>query len=293
MPEEQNGEENSKIFKPQETHLQTQPADAVPQTETQDNQPLKENMEVHHHPDLNHKKRNLKEYFLEFLMIFLAVTLGFFAEGLRESIGDNEKEEEYISSFIKNLQDDITDLKNTINDNEGKVQTLEKLISLSSKNISDPVNRRSFYSYCTGPSSIGFYSAFISNDATMLQLKNSGGLRLIRKHHVADSIAKYDNGVKILYSAESIYSNASNLMILATHDVLDYTIFYDSSYYKNDQLTNKFIPLLSDDPKKMKEFFNKVNYGIGATKNYINNLQQRHSYAQHLVEFLKKEYEIE
>jgi hypothetical protein len=34
-------------------------------------------MEVHHHPDLHHKPKKWKEYFLEFLMIFLAVTLGF------------------------------------------------------------------------------------------------------------------------------------------------------------------------------------------------------------------------
>jgi hypothetical protein len=33
-------------------------------------------MEVHHHPHV--EKKNFKEYFLEFLMIFLAVTLGFF-----------------------------------------------------------------------------------------------------------------------------------------------------------------------------------------------------------------------
>jgi hypothetical protein len=33
-----------------------------------------ENMEVHHHPDLHHKPKKWKEYFLEFLMIFLAVT---------------------------------------------------------------------------------------------------------------------------------------------------------------------------------------------------------------------------
>lgn len=39
-------------------------------------------MEVHHHPHV--EKKNFKEYFLEFLMIFLAVTLGFFAESLRE-----------------------------------------------------------------------------------------------------------------------------------------------------------------------------------------------------------------
>jgi hypothetical protein len=33
-------------------------------------------MEVHHHPGSAHKKKAFKEYFLEFLMIFLAVTLG-------------------------------------------------------------------------------------------------------------------------------------------------------------------------------------------------------------------------
>jgi hypothetical protein len=28
-------------------------------------------MEVHYHSDLHHQKKNFKEYFLEFLMIFL------------------------------------------------------------------------------------------------------------------------------------------------------------------------------------------------------------------------------
>ena len=41
-------------------------------------------MEVHHHPDLHHNKKKGKEYFLEFLMIFLAVCMGFIAENVRE-----------------------------------------------------------------------------------------------------------------------------------------------------------------------------------------------------------------
>ena len=49
-------------------------------------------MEVHHHPDLHHKKKKIKEYFLEFLMIFLAVTLGFIAENVREKRDDTEIE---------------------------------------------------------------------------------------------------------------------------------------------------------------------------------------------------------
>jgi len=54
---------------------------------------------VHHHPDLHHKKKNFKEYFLEFVMIFLAVTLGFFAENIREHYSDKSKEQEFVVSL--------------------------------------------------------------------------------------------------------------------------------------------------------------------------------------------------
>src|ERR1700682_1777713 len=63
-----------------------------------------DNMEVHHHPDLHHKPKKWKEYFLEFLMIFLAVTMGFFAESYREHLVNSEKERHY----AKGLFDDLT-----------------------------------------------------------------------------------------------------------------------------------------------------------------------------------------
>jgi hypothetical protein len=59
-----------------------------------------ENMEVHHHPDLDHKRKNFKEYFLEFLKIFLAVTMGFFSENIRESIKDKRQVNEYMVSMV-------------------------------------------------------------------------------------------------------------------------------------------------------------------------------------------------
>ena len=40
----------------------------------------KENMEVHHHAHHGHEKKTWKNYFWEFLMLFLAVFCGFLAE---------------------------------------------------------------------------------------------------------------------------------------------------------------------------------------------------------------------
>src|ERR1700752_4795918 len=98
-------------------------------------------MEVHHHPDLHHDKKPWKEYLLEGLMIFLAVTMGFFAESLRENISAKEKEKEYIASFENNLQKDKAELDYIIQDNKKKVKGLDTLLSLFDKDMSNPIVR--------------------------------------------------------------------------------------------------------------------------------------------------------
>jgi len=75
-------------------------------------------MEVHHHPDLHHKKKNLKEYLLEGLMIFLAVTLEFFAETIRENISERHREKDYIAGLINNIQTDTSNLRRIIGKND-------------------------------------------------------------------------------------------------------------------------------------------------------------------------------
>jgi hypothetical protein len=72
-----------------------------------------ENMEVHHHPDLHHKTKKWKEYFLEFLMIFLAVTMGFIAENIREHFVLKKHEKEYMVSLVRDLNNDITGITRT------------------------------------------------------------------------------------------------------------------------------------------------------------------------------------
>src|SRR6266496_5119467 len=73
-------------------------------TDTSQTNQETETMEVHHHPDIHHKPKKWKEYFLEFLMIFLAVTLGFFAENLREIIKDKKVIKENIESVLADLE---------------------------------------------------------------------------------------------------------------------------------------------------------------------------------------------
>ena len=84
-------------------------------------------MEVHH-PKVENK--NFKQYFLEFIMIFLAVTLGFFAESVRENISNNEHAKLLTEQLVKDLKTDTTRLASTIAFESSQRKTIDTLFAL-------------------------------------------------------------------------------------------------------------------------------------------------------------------
>src|SRR5205809_3013266 len=132
-------------------------------------------MEVHHHPHV--EKKNFKEYFLEFLMIFLAVTLGFFAENVREHIADDEKGKQYIQSLYNDMGQDSINLKTVIAFTGRQIKMFDSLISLIHHPLPDSNNINQLYFFARLATRI---FDFEPTDRTILQLNNSGNFRLIR-----------------------------------------------------------------------------------------------------------------
>lgn len=245
-------------------------------------------MEVHHHPDIH--KKNFKEFFLEFVMIFLAVTLGFIAENIRESITNHETEEHYVQSLVNDLTEDTTIMHIMIKENTKKADSLQQLSNLASADFSNGENRAKLYNYCTN--NVGYYALFKSNDATMSQLKNSG-LQLIKKDHVADSIASFDVKLKIIYASEILYTRATDEALNAAQQLLDLSASNDTAYYDTSTgFKNVLLPLYEDNKASLPRFFNKIDFEIGGTQNYIYNIQLVLPYAERLIAYLKKEYDI-
>jgi hypothetical protein len=249
-------------------------------------------MEVHHHPDLHHNRKKFREYLLEFVMIFLAVSLGFIAESLRENIGDREKEKQYIVSLVNDLKADTANITHAINSNMKKMDSLKAMMGLSRKSLGDKEVRKSLYKYTA--LWVGRFYMFGSQDATMMQLKNGGGLRLIRRDHVADSIALYDNELKDVLAAGELYREAYMGGLNAAHEVIDYTAYDDPAFEDVWQGTPKvLLPLVTEDPQKMHLLYNKIDFEIGATRNYINNMKDRLPIMARLIGFLKQEYDLD
>jgi len=159
-----------------------------------------ENMEVHHHPDLSHKPKKWKEYFLEFLMIFLAVTMGFIAENIREHFVLKKHEKEYMVSLVRDLNNDITGITRTVATVTGYVQNADSIFSLF-KNADFKNTSRDIYYFGR---ILGLRNLWRSNDGTIQQLNYSGGLRLIENKSVIDSIQDYINKLKRLSQLLSV-----------------------------------------------------------------------------------------
>ncbi len=249
-------------------------------------------MEVHHHPDLHHRRKRFKEYFLEFLMIFLAVTLGFLAENLREHITNNSKEKEYIRAFIRNVQDDTARLKHVIYFDSIQVDGIDRFLRLSHADLKTDSNRRDFYMLAYGT----FYnsSAFYSNSSTLQQLKNTGDYRLIKKDHVADSLSQYDADVQNIASETIYYNDYFKEILFRLDGITDLTVYADTTFIKNNKATNKRFPELTSDNIQLRTLFNKVFDFRIITSSYSHNyLMPQLDNATRLIRFLQKEYGIE
>jgi hypothetical protein len=96
-------------------------------------------MEVHHHPDV--EKKGFKEYLLEGLMIFLAVTMGFFAENIREHYHDGHLKTELASSLINDLKSDTAELAIYIDHSDRKLHQIDSLFAI----LQQPIDKLDNY----------------------------------------------------------------------------------------------------------------------------------------------------
>jgi len=151
-------------------------------------------MEVHHHAHTERKKWT--HYFWEFLMLFLAVLCGFLAEYTLEHKIEKDREKQFIKSLVNDIKADIAQLNLVIQRRNEKINKLDSLIYL--------INLPNFKDYGSSIYFNAIHSArladirFTANNGTLQQLKNAGGLRLIRNRAVVDSITRYDVSVRNL-----------------------------------------------------------------------------------------------
>ena len=218
-------------------------------------------MEVHHHPiaiGSHTARKKWTHYFWEFLMLFLAVFCGFLAEYQLEHKIEKDRERQYIRSLLNDLKLDTIQLNARLNFRMGKVRTLDSLMYLL-KSASLPDNTASLYHH-------GFYGIFgvkfIPNNGVLSQLKNAGGLRLIRKQAVVDSLLHFDIETQWIVDFEN-WERDRFIDFSPYENVLDASVFENHlSYHYPEIFTFNRItgnpPLLSYKKDDLDKFYNRA-----------------------------------
>lgn len=246
------------------------------------------NMEV-----IQPKRKKFKEYFIEFLMLFLAVTLGFFAESYREGLVERSNEKEYIKSMIEDAQTDIENFDQAITLNEMRISKLDSIMKLSYNYHIDGSDDEIFYMVfrkCLR------HPDFVSpTERTMMQLKNAGGMRLIQNKTASESIIQYDDFAKKLDDQKFAYEQGLTNLISESMNLINYNYYnLDDAKNKNTQIlaSNEVPKLMNPDKDKLIEFGNNTNFYRAVVFYYTIILNDGKQQAIDLVKTLKKEYKM-
>jgi hypothetical protein len=173
------------------------PAADLPAPPEQQTEP----MEVHHHPDLHHEKKPWKEYLLEGLMIFLAVTMGFFAESLREHINEKSRAQDFAVALYADLKADTVEMREYLRYHKKAVANIDTLMQLLGDN--DPKQVPSGKLYWFGLWG-GAFRVFIPHDATFTEMKSSGSLRFFANVGFNSKLEQYDQLCQNLKGFENL-----------------------------------------------------------------------------------------
>lgn len=157
-------------------------------------------MEVHHHPQLEHKHKPWKEYLLEGFMIFIAVMMGFIAENIRENITNREHAHELTVQLVRDLKNDITAFKAA---RDGEIRILasnDTLINLLQQPLgkadSKLIQKHVGISHSLFP--------FHPSMGVMNAIKNELHLKQFSESDIIRYMSDYDSRVELLRTVQNI-----------------------------------------------------------------------------------------
>jgi hypothetical protein len=248
-------------------------------------------MEVHHH---GHLPKKWLEYITEFLMLFAAVTLGFFAENLREHYVEKEREEKFIEIVHEDLLSDINALKKIHERYQIRIKREDTLINL----LSNPnFERTNDLYYLARINSIREF--FHPSKNGFQQLKNAGGLRLIENIEVIKKIQAYENSIEVMAEiqqlTEGLLMNYREKMAV----IFRGSVFKDMIVNPGAKVSEDRYARPRDNPTLMvesnyeiNELLNKTLYVHNNTLGIANLSLELMHYAEELDKLLIETYHI-
>jgi hypothetical protein len=146
-------------------------------------------MEVHHH---SHKPKNWKEYITEFIMLFAAVTLGFFAENIREHSIISHRIEQNKVAILKDLEQDAITIDSILIDEQNAIKTFDRLLNVLYLAKNKTINQEQLIdSIKVFPDIIATTFTLYVNNSSFKNMQSSGLLSYVEQEELKNSLSYY------------------------------------------------------------------------------------------------------
>jgi hypothetical protein len=216
------------------------------------------------------KKSSWQKYVTEFLMLFAAITLGFFAENQRERWGETARGVQYAQRLVEDLDLDSIRMEEVKVNYALKEQQINTLIPLMQEGLEKKPFLDSLFAYFTLPGSASLVTgiSFVENLATRDELK-SGNMRLIRSDSIVRHLSVYARKEQIFMGNQTRYREKRIELLELMEEV------YDMPRLGLDKLEGKrpephLLPL---DPKQLRKVANAVAHLQGMLSNMESNVE--------------------
>jgi hypothetical protein len=266
-----------------------------------------ENMEVHHHSHTGHGKKTWKEYFWEFLMLFLAVFCGFLAEYQLEHKIEKDRLKKFMYDMTKNLEYDRTRIAINLPANYSERSSLDSFRNEIQHTVFGKANIKKLYYYAF---SVGGVGKVVFNKSTITQLRNSGQLRLVENDSLTNDIIDYYD--RKVYASEyfgQYLDDSQNELLTEIRNIFSTIGFEsmlkitDSAYNNNldDNLENEFkneieknnLKLLTTDKITLEKLHSLTVTNQLALFRYIQFLNYTNQSAEKLIAKIKLTYHFD
>ena len=243
-------------------------------------------MEVHHH---SHHPKKWKEYITEFLMLFLAVSLGFMAENIREHQIEKQREIAYLKNVHEDLKLDLINIDNVFNSNTIRLQAMDTLFKIINNNT---ITNEDVYYYIRN---LALRATFESSHVGLDQIKSAGGLRMVKNPEIISGIQEYERALDALDKLENVRERTLEQARFKMAVVFEPSISYEMLVGQGQGIMrfnrpNKADAILQNNKQAVKELLNLVTFGLNSNKYLNTNLEKLKMIGQKLDSAIVKEY---
>ena len=239
-------------------------------------------MEVHHHSNSSIKEKHFRHYLFDFLMLFLAVSAGFFVENIREHYVEKKRAGELGASLIKDMQKDTTQISWIQKFNQLQESRLDSFYEL----LNQPLNKIDSRTYYRLAKNIQISYSFSPSNGTINQLKNAGYLRYFPNDSLPGFLSEYDflhtdNEEETRIVADLLYHKYFDLLIKTSDPQMLY-----KEEVKEEVPDSMGLPLIAtDDLKTLKGTIIMVRRMYKTYEEEYNDIRKK---AVQIMEYLHR-----